>query len=171
MPQTINKTFEGHIIAGTFLCREDVEAAIMAFREFGVFPSDIQVLPLSGEEERADVYAEILADRGFSSHQALYYDQEIRDGKILVAIHSVKDPATIIDIFNHYHAEFNPNGSRNVRDDVIGLTAGAAAGAVAGGAAGGAIGGPVGAALGAATGAVVGASAGAAAGKISEHRK
>jgi hypothetical protein len=170
MPQTIDRTFHGQIIAGTFSSRDDVEAAIQAFRNSGVFPSDIQVLPLAGEEEGEDVYAEILADRGFSSPQAFYYDKEIRDGKILIAIHAVTDPAAIIDIFNKYHAEFNPNGSRNVREDVIGLTAGVAAGAIAGGAAG-ATGGPMGAAVGAAAGAVVGGSAGAALGKAAEHRK
>ena len=170
MPQTIEKTFHGQIIAGTFLKREDVEAAIMAFREVGVFPSDIQVVPLTGEVNDKDVYSEILSAKGFSGKQALYYEKEIRDGKILVAVHSVTKPALIIDIFNKYCAEYNPNGSRNVREDVVGMTAGAAAGAVAGGAAG-ATAGPVGAVLGAATGAVVGGSAGASMGKALEHRK
>jgi len=171
MPQTIDKTFHGQIIAGTFPAREKAEQAIRAFRDFGVFPSDIQVLPVSDNINDDEIYAEILADRGFSIPQAYYYDQEIREGKILVAIHAVTDPASVIDIFDKYHAEFNPNGSRNVRQDVVGLTAGAAAGAVAGGVAGTATGGPVGGAVGAAAGAVIGGSAGAAVGKASEHRK
>jgi len=171
MPQTIEKTFHGQIIAGTFLRRDDVEAAIMAFREAGVFPSDIQIVPLEGEKTDKEIYSEILSARGFSQPHALYYEREIRDGKILVAVHSVTTPSIIIDIFNKYGAEFNPNGSRNVREDVVGMTAGAAAGAAAGGTAGAAAAGPVGLAIGAAAGAVVGASAGAAMGKAVEHRK
>lgn len=170
MPRTIEKTFHGQIIAGTFSNREKADRAIKAFRDFGVFPSDIQVLPVDDKKDD-EIYAEILANRGFSAPQAYYYDQAIREGKILVAIHAVTDPASIIDIFDKYHAEFNPNGSRNVRQDVVGLTAGAAAGMVAGSVAGTAAGGPLGAAVGAAAGAVIGGSAGAAVGKISEHRK
>jgi hypothetical protein len=171
MPQTIEKTFHGQIIAGTFLKRDDVEVAIMDFREAGVFPSDIQVLPLTDEKNDKDIYSEILSARGFSGTQALYYEKEIHDGKILVAVHSVTEPHIIIDIFNKNCAEFNPNGSRNVREDVVGMTAGAAAGAVAGGTAGAVAGGPIGAAVGAATGAIVGATAGASMGKALEHRK
>jgi hypothetical protein len=170
MPQTIAKTFHGQIIAGTFSNRDDAELAIEAFRDFGVFPSDIQVLPLADEKEGKNVYAQILADRGFSQPQALYYDQLIRDGKIMVAIHSVTNPGPIIDIFNKFYAEFNPNGSRNVRDDVIGLTTGVAAGAAAGGAAGMSAG-PVGAAVGAAAGAILGGGVGIAVGKFAEHKK
>jgi uncharacterized membrane protein len=68
-------------------------------------------------------------------------------------------------------AEYNPDGSRNLRQDVVGMTAGAAIGAIAGGVAGTVVAGPLGGAAGAAAGAVVGGGAGAAAGKASEHRK
>jgi hypothetical protein len=171
MAQTLGTTFHGQIIAGTFAHRDNAEDAIAAFREFGVFPSDIQVLPLEHDPLGKDVYSEILTERGFSQPQAFYYDQMIHEGKTLVAIHGVTDPATIIDIFNKFDAGFNPDGSRNVRDDVVGLTAGAVTGAVAGGIAGAVSGGPLGGAVGAAAGEVVGGIAGAALGKAAEHKK
>jgi hypothetical protein len=88
-----------------------------------------------------------------------------------VAVFEVTDPVPVIDIFDKYKAEYNPNGSRNLREDVLGMTAGAVVGAVALGAVGAVVGGPVGAAAGLATGAVVGGGSGAAAGKAIEHRK
>jgi hypothetical protein len=110
-------------------------------------------------------------DRGFSKSQADYYDTVIRDGKVLVAVYGVTDPAPVIDIFDKFNAEYNPNGSRNVREDVVGLTAGAVVGAAALGAVGAVVGGPLGAAVGGVVGAVVGGGSGAAAGKAVEHSK
>jgi uncharacterized membrane protein len=100
-----------------------------------------------------------------------YYDAAIRAGKTFVAVHEVTDPAPVIEIFDRFGAEYNPNGERNVRQDVSGLTAGAGAGAIVGGGIGLAAGGPVGAAVGAAAGAIVGGGTGAAAGKAVEHNK
>jgi hypothetical protein len=88
-----------------------------------------------------------------------------------VAVYGVTDPAPIIDIFDKYDADYNPNGSRNLREDVLGMTTGAVVGAAALGAVGAVVGGPVGAAAGVAVGAVVGGGSGAAAGKAVEHRK
>jgi hypothetical protein len=42
--------------------------------------------------------------------------------KVLVAVYEVTDPAPVIDIFDKFKAEYNPNGSRNLRDDVAGMT-------------------------------------------------
>jgi hypothetical protein len=88
-----------------------------------------------------------------------------------VAVYGVTDPAPVIDIFDKFKAEYNPNGSRNLREDVAGMTVGAVVGAAALGAIGAAVGGPVGAAVGGVAGAVVGGGSGAAAGKAVEHRK
>jgi len=171
MPQTIDKTFHGQIIGGTFSNREDAYKAVKAFQEFGVFQSDIQVVAQLNEQKAKEVYSDILTDRGFSETQARYYDKVVSEGKVLVAVHEITDPAPIIDIFDKYKAEYNPTGSRNLRDDVLGMTTGAVVGAAAGGVAGAVIGGPVGAAAGAAAGAVVGGGVGAAAGKAAEHGK
>jgi hypothetical protein len=123
------------------------------------------------EKKAAKAYLDTLTDRGFSASQAGYYDKVIRAGKILVAVFEVTDPVPVIDIFDKYKAEYNPNGSRNLREDVLGMTAGAVVGAVALGAVGAVVGGHVGSAAGLATGAVVGGGSGAAAGKAIEHRK
>jgi hypothetical protein len=171
MPKTIDKTYEGQIIGGIFANEENAEKAVEAFEELDISSDDIEVIVQLEGDQAKDVYTDILSDRGFSESQALYYDKVIREGKVLVVVSEVTDPAPVIDIFDKYKAEYNPNGSRNLRDDVAGMTVGAAVGAAAGGVAGAVIGGPVGAAAGVAAGAVVGGGAGAAAGKAVEHKK
>jgi hypothetical protein len=171
MPQTIDKTFHGQIIGGIFSKRENADEAVKAFEDLDISPENIQVLLQLDEEKAPNAYKDILADRGFSESQARYYDKLVREGKILVTVHEVTDPATIIDIFDKYNAEHNPNGSRNLREDVLGMTTGAIVGAAAFGAVGAVFGGPAGAAAGAVTGAVVGGGSGAVAGKAAEHSK
>ncbi len=171
MPQTIDKTYEGQIIGGIFSNQRDADNAIEAFEDLDISSEDIQVIVLLDGDQAEDAYTSEMLDRGFSESQALYYDKAIRDGKVFVAVHEVTDPAPIIDIFDEFKAEHNPNGSRNLRDDVAGMTVGAAAGAAAGGVAGAIIAGPVGAAAGIAAGAVIGGGSGAVAGKAIEHRK
>ena len=171
MPQTLNKTFQGQIIGGTFTNRENADKAVDAFLELGIERSDIQVVVQFSETPADDVYKDILTDRGSAESQAKYYDEAIRSGKVLVVVYNVLDPAKVIDVFDHYSAEFNPNGSRNLRDDVLGMTTGALVGAAAGGAVGALVAGPVGSAAGAAAGAIVGGGSGAAVGKSSEHNK
>jgi len=171
MPKTINKMGNRQIIAGIFSKRENADQAINAFRKWGVPEQDIQIVVQLNPDDPEDIYYNALTGRGFAESQALFYDEEIREGKILVAIHNVIDPTPIIEIFDDYKAEYNPDGSHNVREDVAGMTAGAAAGAMVGGTTGAVVGGPIGGAVGAAAGAVVGAGAGAAAGNAVEHRK
>jgi hypothetical protein len=173
MPQTINKTADLQIIAGVFSDRENSDKATVAFQEAGVPVQNIQVLfqPDKAATTQTQTYTTDLQGRGITETQARYYDQAIRDGKIFVAVHNVVDPDPIVEIFDRFGAEYNPDGSRNVRQDVAGMTAGAGAGAVVGAAVGLVAGGPVGAAAGAAAGAALGGGAGAAAGKGVEHNK
>ena len=171
MPKTIEKSYEGQIIGGIFANEDDAEKAVEAFEDMDISSDDIEVIVQLEGDQTEEVYTDILSDRGFSDSQALYYGEVIQTGKVLVVVSEVSDPAPIIDVFDKFKAEYNPNGSRNLREDVAGMTAGAAVGAVAGGVAGAVIGGPVGAAAGAAAGAVVGGGAGAAAGKAVEHKK
>src|ERR1700683_950041 len=148
MPKTIDKTFYGQIIGGTFSSRENADKAVNAFREMGVTEDEIQTVVQLNDKQAEEVYTDILTDRGFADSQARFYDKAIREGKILVVVYNVTDPAAVIDVFDRFKAEYNPNGSRNLRDDVAGMTAGAVVGAEGGGVAGAVIGGPVGAAAG-----------------------
>jgi hypothetical protein len=171
MPKTIDKTYEGQIIGGIFSNEENAEKAMEAFEELDISSDDIEIFVQLEGDQAEDVYSDTLSDRGFSEYQAIYYGKAIREGKVLVVVSEVTDPDSIIDIFDKYKAEYNPNGSRNLREDVAGMTAGAAVGAAAGGVAGAVMGGPVGAAVGAAAGAVAGGGTGAVAGKAVEHSK
>jgi len=171
MPKTLEKTTRGQIIGGIFSNRENADKAVEALLALGISTSDVQVIVQLNDKQTDTVYTDILTDRGFADSQARFYDKAVRNGKILVVAYNVDDASEVIDIFDKYKAEYNPNGSRNVREDVVGMTTGAVVGAAAGGVAGAVLGGPVGAAAGAAAGAVVGGGGGAAAGKAAEHRK
>jgi hypothetical protein len=171
MPQTLDKTLRDQIIGGTFSNSDNADKAVEAFIEMGVPQSAIQTVVQLNDNQAEEVYTDILTDRGFADSQARFYDKAIRNGKILVVVYNVTNPAAIIDVFDRFKAEYNPNGSRNLRDDVAGMTVGAAVGAAGGGVAGAALGGPIGAAAGAIAGAVVGGGTGAAVGKAAEHKK
>jgi uncharacterized membrane protein len=145
MPETINKLNHRRTIGGVFSNQDNADEAIQAFRDLGVSEQDI--------------------------HVVVSLNDTVRDGKIRVDVHNVKNPAPVIEIFDNHKAEYNLDGSRNLRHDVAGLTVGVAVGATAGGAAGTAVAGPVGAAVGAATGAVVGGGLGAVVGKTKENLK
>ena len=171
MPATISKSDNTQIIGGAFSSRKNADKAIEELHELGVPDSDIQVVVLLNDKQASEASRDALVGRGIAESQALFYENAIKNGKILVAVHNVTDPAPVIEVFDDNKAEYNPDGSRNLRHDVAGMTAGAAAGAVAGGVAGAAAAGPLGGAVGAAAGAVVGAGVGGAAGKAVEHRK
>jgi hypothetical protein len=171
MPQTINTTYEGQIIGGIFSSEDNADKAVVAFKQLGLPTDNIQVVIKQNNTEAQDTYTTTFLNRGFSESQALYHNKVIREGKILVIVYEVTDPGPIIEIFDRYNAEHNPNGSRNLRNDVAVMTAGAVVGATVGGVVGAAIGGPVGAAVGATAGAFVGGSGGAAAGQVVENLK
>jgi len=124
MTQTINKPSPSQIIGGIFSSRETADKAVKALEALNISPENIQeVVQLDGKQVE-DTYTGILTGRGFSESQARYYDECINEGKILVAVHDVTDPAPVIDIFDRYEADYNPNGSRNLRQDVLGTPPG-----------------------------------------------
>src|ERR1017187_4182720 len=100
MPKTINKISETQIIGGTFSNRENADKAVKAFHALGVSQANLQVLVLLNEKQAKDAYTDMLSDRGFSQSQARYYDKAVREGKVLVTVYEVTDPAPIIDIFD-----------------------------------------------------------------------
>jgi hypothetical protein len=129
MHQTMaNATNRSQIVSATFSNRARAEQAVDALQELGISPLDLQVVVQLSTKAAKDVYTDILSDRGFSVAQARYYDELIRNGKVLVAVYDVVDPGPVIDILDECHAEFNPDGSRNLRDDVLGVTTGTAVG-------------------------------------------
>ena len=125
MPETINKSRKHRAIGGVFSNRENADKAIQAFRDLGLPEKDI--------------------------HVVVSLFDKTREGKVLVTVHNVKHPAAVIEIFDVHHADYNLDGSRNIRHDVAGLTVGVAVGATAG--------------------AVFGGGTGAAVGKVKEHLK
>ena len=172
MPQTMAATSQGaRIIGATFVRRADAELAAEALEAIGISPINIQIVVQLNAHSAGKIYAELLADRGFSAEMAEYYGRLIRKGRTLVAVYDVVEAGPVIDILDEFRAKYNPDGSRHVRDDVIGMTTGALVGAAACGAAGAAVSGPVGAALGAAAGAMLGGGSGTVVGRVSEHRK
>ena len=171
MPETISKTDNLQIIAGSFSDREQADKAIAEFRNLGVPDANIQVVVQLDEDQAKDAYTDAMVGRGFAESQAAFYDKAIREGKTLVAVHNVTNPKPVIDVFDRFGSDFNPNGTRNVRQDVFGMTAGAAVGATALGTAGAVVAGPLGAAAGVAAGTAIGGALGAAAGKAVEHDK
>jgi hypothetical protein len=171
MPETISKVDNRQIIGGVFSNQNNADEAIQALRDLGILEQDIQVVVMLDDKQADEAYTDALVGRGFAESQALFFDKAIRNGKILVAVHNVTDPTPVIEVFDDNKAEYNPDGARNLRHDVGGMTVGAAVGAVAGGMAGTAVAGPLGAAAGAVGGAVVGGGTGAAVGKAVEHRK
>ena len=171
MPQTIEKNTQNQIIAGVFSQSQKADEATAAFLQMGVPSLDIQTVAQPDKDAADKVYVAELEQRGIAQPQARYYDEAIRKGKFFVAVHNVIDPKPVVEIFDRFGAQHNPDGSRNVRQDVAGLTAGTGAGAIVGAGVGLVTGGPVGAAVGAVAGAVLGGGAGAAAGKAVEHGK
>ena len=145
MPETISKSRNCRTVGGVFATRDNADKAIEAFLHAGVSEEDIHVI--------------------------VSINDTVRAGRVRVDVHNIKDPAPIIEIFDTHKAEYNLDGSRNIRHDVAGLTVGTAAGATSGGVTGTLVAGPVGAAVGAATGAVVGGGLGSVIGKAKEHRK
>jgi len=171
MPQTIHKNGPGQVIGGIFSSRENANLALEAFSDLDIPKVNIQMIIKQNDDEAEDTYTSLLLGRGVTESQALYHNKVVREGKIFVAVYEVTDPGPIIDIFDKYNAEHNPNGSRNLRQDVVGMTTGAVLGAAALGAVGGVVAGPIGAAAGAVAGALAGGGSGAAVGKSVEHSK
>jgi hypothetical protein len=173
MAETISNNTITQIIGGAFSNRQNADKALQAFRDLGVPEENLQVvIQLTELDARlAEEYTDAMTSRGIAQSQAIFYDRAVREGKTLVVVHNVTDPKRIIDVFDRFGAEFNPDGSRNLRDDVAVMTVGAAVGAAVVGVAGAVVAGPLGAAAGVAAGAVLGGGAGAAAGKAAEHRK
>jgi hypothetical protein len=124
MPKTTDKIYEGQIIGGVFTSRADADGAIEALQELEIASDDIEEFVQVDKTHSKEAHLEILSERGLSETQAIYYDKLVREGNILVVVYDVTDPSAIIDVFDEYEAHYNPNGSRNLREDVPGMIPG-----------------------------------------------
>jgi len=114
-PTTATPSPGARIIGATFAERTDAGEAVQALEEFGISPIKIQVVVQLNAHAKPDLYTAILADRGFAREEARHFDQLIHEGRTLVAVYDVVDPAPVIDILDHYHADLNPATAPNLR--------------------------------------------------------
>jgi hypothetical protein len=155
---TTTESFTGRKIVGAlFEEHHDAQKAVEALLKAGHRSDDIAVLVQVDEKQDKKARQEALKAVGYEDPDRIYFDKSIEEGKTLVSVTNVdaKDTGKVVSILDHNGAHYDPNGDRNVRDDVVGMTSGAAIGAAAG-----AFAGPIGAAIGALAGAAVGAVAG-----------
>ena len=112
MPQnrvTINQG--SRIVSATFSDRAIAKKAIEALEEMGVSPLNLQVVVQLSTHAGQDLYATLLTDRGFNREDAVRYDQLIREGHTLVAVHNVVDPGPVIDVLHEYDGAVLGGGS------------------------------------------------------------
>jgi hypothetical protein len=128
VPETISEVDDRPIIGGAFSNPDYAYKTVEALRAVGVLEQDIQVVDMRNQKQVGHDYADVLVWRGFAQSQALFYNEAIRSGKILVAVHNVTDTVLITEVFDNHEAEYHPEGPRNLRQDAV---AGAAADGVA----------------------------------------
>ncbi len=66
MPKTVDKTPKGQIIGGIFSNEDNAEKAVEAFEEMDISVDQIEVIVQLDDDEAADIYTNLLLDRGFS---------------------------------------------------------------------------------------------------------
>lgn len=154
-----SSTTEGSKIVGAlFDEHHDANLAVDALIKKGYLRDDIAVLVQVNPDQDQKARQHALKAVGYEDPDRRYFDKAIEEGKTLVSVTNVPKNKTgeVVSILKHHGAHYNPDGSRNIRDDVVGMTTGAAIGAAAG-----AFGGPIGVAIGALAGTAVGAVVGA----------
>jgi hypothetical protein len=146
------------IVGALFENNKDANKAVEKLLEKGYLREDIAILVKLSEKEDKKARQKALKEVGYAETDQRYFDKAVEEGKTLVSVTQIPESKTgeVISILVKNGAHYNPDGSRNVRDDVVGMTTGAAVGAAAG-----AFAGPVGAAIGALAGGAAGAVAGA----------
>jgi hypothetical protein len=145
------------IVGALFDDHHDANLAVDALLKKGYLREDIAVLVQIDPNQDKKARQHALKAVGYEDPDRRYFDKAVEEGKTLVSVTNVPEnkAGEVISILKHHGAHYNPDGSRNVRDDVVGMTSGAAIGAAAG-----AFVGPIGAAIGALAGTAVGAVVG-----------
>ena len=90
MPQTINRTYEVEIIGGIFSSRENDDETAEGLRDLDIPRQHIQVVVKIDSEQAKEAYTSAVV-------------KAIRNGNILVAVHDVAHPVSILEV-----ADFEP---------------------------------------------------------------
>jgi hypothetical protein len=159
MATTTETVTKCKIVGALFENNHDANKAVEQLVKEGFLKDDIAVLIELNDKQDKKIRREAMKAVGFEDPDRIYFERALKEGKTLVSVTNVPEDKTgkVISILTQHGAEYNPDGSRNVRDDVVGMTTGAAIG-VATGAFAGPMGAAVGALAGAAIGGVIGAS-------------
>jgi len=152
-----------NVVGALFEDNHNANEAVQELIEEGFSNYDITVDVKLSDKDQKKAFKASLKAKGYEDPDQLYFEKAVEEGKTLVSVTNVpkKKVPTVIEILNKHGAHYNPDGSRNVRDDVVGMTTGAIVGA----AVGAVVAGPVGAAA----GFVLGGGAGGAVGSSMEH--
>jgi hypothetical protein len=158
MAKTTETATDAKIVGALFDDYHDANKAVEALVKKGYLSEDIAVLVEVDQKQDRKARQDALKAVGYEDPDRIYFDKAIAEGKTLVSVTNVPSSKTgeVVSILDHHGAQYNPTGTRNVRDDVVGMTGGAAIGVAAGSFAG-----PIGAVIGGLAGGAVGAVAGA----------
>jgi hypothetical protein len=145
------------IVGALFDDYHDANRAVDQLVREGYPIGNIALLIQTEEHPTSKGHRKALEAVGYENSDRIYFEKAVREGKTLVSVTNLDADETgdVISILNENGAHYDPDGSRNVRDDVVGMTTGAAVGAAAG-----AFVGPIGAAVGALAGGAIGAAIG-----------
>lgn len=138
--------------------RDNAEKAAEELAKAGFARRNIVISTQHHLKDDPEARRKALSDDGYVEEDVLYFDKELVAGRTLVSVSNVPESqcGTVIRILNENGSHYDPDGTRNMRDDVVGMTTGAAVGA----ALGGMLGGPIGFAMGEVGGAAVGGALG-----------
>lgn len=145
-------------VGALFTNPDDAERAVKDLLAEGFSRNDIFVSTQQYLKDVPEVRQQALREGGYVEEDVLYFDKELAEGKTLVSVSHVRDEqcGAVIHILNKNGSHYDPDGTRNVRDDVVGMTTGAVIGA----AMGALLGGPIGAAVGEVGGGIIGGALG-----------
>jgi hypothetical protein len=95
MPQTISKTYEVQIVGGIFSTRENDDKTIESLHDLDIPRQNIQVVVKIDSKQAKEAYADAVV-------------RAIRNGNILVAVHNVTHPTSIIELADSHQIEARP---------------------------------------------------------------
>lgn len=144
-------------VGALFESNHDANKAVDALLKEGILPEDIYVQVEVNDKEAKKAQKHAMKAVGFEDPDQRYFEKALKEGKTLVTVTNLAPEQTgeVITILNQNGSHYNPDGSRNIRDDVVGMTTGVLAGTAVG-----VLAGPVGAGIGAIAGAAIGTAVG-----------